>query len=107
MANNPAEANSIKGLIQGLIPDPGGVVQGIVKSVSPLSVQVEGDEKLLLNATTLILPKHLTNYMVQVTIPDVVTGATMSVNNALSVGEKVYLLSFNKGKQYYILERVV
>ncbi len=107
MANNPAEANSIKGIIQGLIPDPGGVMQGFVKSISPITIQVEGDDKLLLSATTLILPKHLTNYTVQVSIPDVVTGATMSVNNALSVGEKVYLLSFNKGKQYYILDKVV
>ena len=107
MANNPAEANSIKGLIQGLIPDPGGVMKGIVKSVSPISIQVDGDDKLLLNDTTLILPKHLTNYSVLVSIPDVVTGVLMSVNNALSVGEKVYLLSFNKGKQYYILDRVV
>lgn len=107
MANNPAEANSIKGMIQGLIPDPGGVIQGIVKSISPLSIQVEGDEKLILSATALILPKHLTRYTVQVSIPDVVSGATMTVNNALTVGEKVYLLSFNKGKQYYILERVV
>jgi hypothetical protein len=33
-------------------------------------------------------------------------GATVKVRNALKVGEKVHLLSFNNGKKYYILDRV-
>lgn len=181
MANSPEEANSIKGLFQGLVPDPGGVVRGVVKSVSPLTIQVEGDEKLLLDSSTLIVPRHLTNYSVTVGISGgavsgstdssshshtfdgrtsseshshpingstenggepshshnisgntggdrhshtftgntvseshshgitslTVAGATMTINNALTVGESVYLLSFNSGKQYYILDRVV
>ena len=181
MANNPEEANSIKGLFQGLVPDPGGVVQGVVKSVSPLTIQVEGDEKLLLNSSHLIVPRHLTDYSVTVSLsggsvsgstdskshthsvsgstdsdshshsisgsigsggdPEhshsfsgssgsdshshtvtataesdshshgitsfAASGATLTVNNALKVGESVYLLSFNSGKQYYILDRAV
>lgn len=34
-----------------------------------------------------------------------ISGATMTVYNALKVGETVYLLSFNHGKKYYILDR--
>ncbi len=30
----------------------------------------------------------------------------MTVYNALKVGEKVHILSFNQGKQYYVLDRV-
>lgn len=34
-------------------------------------------------------------------------GATIKVHNALKVGETVYLLSFNEGKKYYVLDREV
>jgi len=34
-----------------------------------------------------------------------ITGATIKVCNALKVGETVYLLSFNEGKKYYVLDR--
>jgi len=32
--------------------------------------------------------------------------ATMIIHNALKIGEIVYMLSFNEGKKYYILDRV-
>lgn len=159
MANNtPEESTSIKGLFQGLIPDACGVIQGTVTSVFPLSIRVVNDEKLTLNASILIVPKHLTDYTATVDIvqgkgavngntatdgghthdyegntenggePDHTHGykgktkeakhshslasfniysATMTVYNALKVGEKVHLLSFDNGKKYYVLDRVV
>jgi len=33
-------------------------------------------------------------------------GATMTVYNALKTGEKVWLLKFNTGKKYFVLDRV-
>lgn len=33
-------------------------------------------------------------------------GAKLTVYNALKIGEDVYLLSFNRGKQYFVLDRV-
>lgn len=36
-----------------------------------------------------------------------ISGATIKVHNALKVGETVYLLSFNEGKKYYVLDREV
>lgn len=183
MANKPEEAMSLKGLFQGLIPDPGGVIQGVVKSASPLKIQVTNDEKLTLNENSLIVPRHLSDYTTTVDIsggtvsgstssdgshdhsysgstesdghshsvsgtaasggdPEhthsisgnasesshshgysgdtgnagghshsitsfSVSGARMTVHNALKVGETVHLLSFNGGKQYYVLDRVV
>lgn len=35
------------------------------------------------------------------------TKGTITVHNALKVGESVYVLSLNKGKLYYVLDRVV
>ena len=34
-------------------------------------------------------------------------GATIQVHNALRQGERVFILSFNEGKKYYILDREV
>lgn len=184
MANTPEDATSIKGLFQGLVADGAEVIQGVVKSTSPLSIQVVNDEKLLLNASILIVPRHLTDYTATI---DIVQGggslssvtandgshthaysgetqsashshslngntgnagepthshslsgstgadshshsysgdtagqahshalstfniykATITVYNALKPGETVHLLSFNNGKKYYILDRVV
>jgi len=36
-----------------------------------------------------------------------ITKGILTVHNSLKSGEKVYLLSFNNGKKYYILDRVV
>lgn len=35
-----------------------------------------------------------------------VTGATVTVHNALAAGDVVHLLQFRSGKQYYVLDRV-
>ncbi len=35
-----------------------------------------------------------------------ISGAQITIYNGLKVGERVYILSFNYGKQYYILDRV-
>lgn len=107
MSNSASEATSIKGLFQSLIIDKIKPLQGKVKSASPLIIQAENDEKLLLEGSDLIVPNHLTDYTVNVDIEGVVTGAAMTVYNALKAGETVHLLSLNKGKLYYILDRVV
>lgn len=184
MANTSENATSIKGLFQALVPDREDVIQGIVKSVSPLTIQAVNDEKLTLTTSILIVPRHLTNYKARVDIVQGggtvnggtvidghhthtysgntesdshshaingstgsggdpshshtmsantgdtshshgyvgttedqahshalgslnIYGATITVYNALKVGETVHLLSFNNGKKYYILDRVV
>lgn len=142
--NNPNEATSLKQLFQGMTPSGVEVVQGIVTSASPLKIQVVNNEKLILSANILIVPKHLTNYTATIDISlgkgsvtsstksgqgkhghpkdgisDTegehlhtlstfsLTGVSMTVYNALKAGEKVHILSFNNGKKYYVLDRVV
>lgn len=122
------EATSLKGLFQGMVPDGAGVLQGQVISASPLQIQIVNDDKLVIGESITIVPKHLTNYTATVDIAQGngtvsgrtateeehyhtlntfnIYGATMTVYNALKVGETVHILSFNNGKKYYVLDRV-
>ena len=147
------EQTSLKGLIQGMIPDSMGVVMGKVVSASPLKIQVVNDDKLLLTENLICLPRHLSDYTTTATFTVgrgslnsvttvsgnhehsggshgghtggsgehehgagphnhplasfTLTQGTLTVHNALRVGETVYLLSFNEGKKYYVLDREV
>ena len=111
-------ATSLKALFQGLAGDGAQVLQGVVQSASPLKIQVAGDAKLTVGPHNVYLPRHLTDYDTEVTIEweteeaaghkHAVEGRKkIRVHNALKTGEKVYLLAFNHGKQYYVLDRVV
>jgi hypothetical protein len=128
------EQTSLKGLIQEMVPESMSVIQGKVISASPLKIQAVNDEKLILTESIICLPRHLTDYTVEMTvshttenetahthaIQDTYTGGGSSsptthrhnytgrksflVHSALKVGETVYMLSFNQGKKYYILD---
>ena len=103
---------SLKGLFQSLIPESEGIFQATVISVSPLKVQAINDAKLIIPETLLIVPPRFSancTFEVSLAIPSYSTDYTnckMTFNNALKVGEKVHLLSFDKGNKYYILDRV-
>ena len=154
MASAIRDFTSLKGMLQGLAPDAGGVLQGKVTSADPLKIQVANDDKLELSGNNLVVPRHLTDYDAKIDIqlgggtidsktkkdgahphgtsgthgghtggsgahehPDTegahvnfletfnVSGATIKVYNALNVGDVVYLLSYNEGKKYYVLDR--
>jgi Protein of unknown function (DUF2577). len=100
------------------------VLQGIVKSVNPLKIQIVNDEKLTIGSNITYVPKHLTDYTTTYTISkennkinepvsegsgltDFALSGSITIHNALQAGEKVHVLSFNHGKQYYVLDRVV
>ncbi len=118
------EKTSLKQLIQGMTGDGVEVLQGIVKSASPLKIQIVNDEKLTVGPNITYVPRHLTDYMTTCTLAkggkgyvngstsdgsrltDFSFGGSITVHNALQVGEKVHVLSFNHGKQYYVLDRV-
>lgn len=118
------EKTSLKGIFQG-IADKGavGVVQGTVKSLNPLRIQMVNDEKLVIGQNSAIIPQHLTDYTVDVTLDwatenasagsdsehhHAITGTkSITVHNGLRAGDRVHLLSFNHGKQYFVLGRVV
>ena len=100
------------------------VLQGIVKSVNPLKIQIVNDEKLIIGSNITYVQKHLKYYTTHYTITmgndkinesvsddsgltDFALSGNITIHNALQAGEKVHVLSFNHGKQYYVLDRVV
>ena len=157
MAGEANKSTSLKGLFQGMAAGDVEVLQGIVKSASPLKIQIVNDEKLVIGQNITYIPRHLTDYTTNVDILQGkgsvqsntstdgshthsysrntesagepshshaysgetqskshshslstfnIYGATMTVYNALKTGEKVHILSFNHGKQYYVLDRI-
>lgn len=114
---------SLKQLFQGMAKGEMEVLQGTVKSVNPLKIQVSNDEKLLVGPEITYIPRHLTDYTTTCTLAmedgtihgptadgsgltDFAFTGRITVHNALQAGEGVHLLSFCHGKQYYVLDRV-
>lgn len=79
---------------------------GTVVSTSPLKVQVTNQftipEKLL------IVPQNLKDYSVRISEDgDTPTGEkTITIHNALRLGDRVALLRKTGGQSYYILDRI-
>lgn len=124
MAGESTEQTSIKGLFQGMAAGETEVLQGIVKSASPLKIQIVNDDKLVIGPNITYVPRHLTDYTTTCSISKGSKGSvngptsdgsrltdfnfsgSITVHNALKAGEKVHVLSFNHGKQYYVLDRI-
>lgn len=124
--NDDTEKTSIKQLFQGMVGNDTEVLQGVVISASPLRIQIVNDEKLVIGPNITYVPRHLTDYSTTVTVSwetnrasggsgedsfashsHSITGRKgITVHNSLQPGEKVHVLSFNHGKQYYVLDRV-
>ena len=108
---------------------------GTVTSTKPLKVQVTNS--LTIPSSALIVPEHLTDYKVDVTVnwytedhehthSHTTTGGSgvvvndhthshnhnitgkksMTIHNALKVGDKIALLRKQGGQSYYILDRI-
>lgn len=91
---------------------------GTVVSESPLKVQVTN--LFTLPESMLIVPKHLTDYEVEISLNDTwktelynththdikMNKKKMTVHNALKVGEKVALIRKHGGQSFYILDRI-
>lgn len=135
------DQTSLKQLIQSLMPDSPGVVEGTVTNASPLEITLTNDDKMTLSANSLTVPEHLTDREIEVDImadggilhaptgaedekgehehPAVkkggrhghelegfqLTGGKLVLHAGLKAGEIVYLLSYNRGKKYYVLDR--
>lgn len=132
------DAQSIMSIIRGAtMSEDGSVIEAKVIGVNPLKVQATNDDKLILNAGSLVVPWHLTDYTTKMTYRldegtldsetynDGAHGGhvggdgthvnhlktfnlykgTMTVYNALKVGDMIYLLRYNDGKKYFILDR--
>ena len=62
---NPDEATSLKQLFLSILPKDGGIVVGTVTKESPLTIQIENDEKLEISGSALLVPRNLTDYQVK------------------------------------------
>ena len=58
----------LKELIQSLAPEAPGVIEGTVTNASPLQITLANDSKMVLGKNSLIVPRHLTDYMVEVDV---------------------------------------
>lgn len=102
-----SSATSVKQLIS-IISDKGkisvSVLEGSVISGSPLKITLTNDTKMVLTSVDLIVPEHLRAYAPVVKIAG--NNYTIPVRDGLAAGDKVYLLVFNNGKKFYVLDRV-
>ncbi|MBR5432148.1 MAG: DUF2577 domain-containing protein [Bacteroidales bacterium] len=110
---------SLKELFQGMIPSSCSLLQGTVISVSPLKIQIANDAKLVISAASTIIPKHLTDRTVKVTIPNSGghsqyvgsgihshTEVNMTIYDGLKPGDKLHLLAVQNSKKFIALGRV-
>lgn len=95
---------SIKQMLQWMMPDGVGVVEGTVTKALPLEITLTNDAKMVLSINSLVIPKHLTDYEVNANIMGKGQGKII-IYSGLKTGEKVYLFFYNNGKKYYVLDR--
>ena len=88
------------------------IVTGKVTKTSPLTIGVDNDANLVLTEDdNLYVPKHLTDYSVSIYLSDSIDGHSIGtrsgkIYNALKNGDKVYLLAYEEGSLYFVLDRV-
>lgn len=75
---------------------------GKVLSTSPLKIQVTN--QFVLTDAMLIVPKHLTNYSVDIEVDGVTR--RHKIKNALRSGDKVALLRQSGGQFYLVLDKL-
>lgn len=95
------------------------IFRGRVVSNRPLQIQIDNDMKLILHENILCVPLHLTDYSVSCVLTNVgesdedneeeleqsTQESKILIRNALRTGDRVFLLSFNEGKKYFVLDR--
>lgn len=122
-----SEKTSLKQLLQGMNTPAVQFLQGTVISASPLKIQMVNDENLIIGPNITIVPWQLTDYETELTPIEWFTDASSGgsgeaayashshsitgrkkviIHNSLKVGDKVHVLAFNNGKQYFVLDRV-
>ena len=80
---------------------------GEVVNVSPISVKLT--HQLTIPSSILVVPEHLTNHNVKITIPNddgTEESKEITMHNALEIGDKVALLRKQGGQLYFILDRI-
>lgn len=82
---------------------PAQICFGKVTSTSPLKILV--DQKLLLDVTFLVLTRNVTDYKTKVTESGS-SPVSVTIHNALTIGEEVILLRMQGGQKYIVIDRI-
>lgn len=96
-----------------------GLLEGEVISSSPLKIRLKKNVKLIIPKELLVVPEYLTNRTINCNVSaSYISTATeefnnvssndvsITINNALKIGDKVMLISFEGGQKYFILDRI-
>ena len=103
---------------------PADMMFGKVISASPLKIKV--DQKLILTSAQLVLSRNVTDFRLSVTVNHTTENAsggsgdasfashnhgivgkkTLTVHNALTVGEEVILMQMSGGQKYIVIDRI-
>lgn len=84
---------------------PCDYIVGIVTSAKPLRIRLSDGDGLELDADFLHLAKHVTDYMVTVSVSG--SEQKMKVHNALEKGDKVIMIRKWGGQDFIVIDRVV
>ena len=108
---NESEATSISELIKKIAGDAtfaNDVYMGTVTSASPLKITLVNDAKIILSSVNLVVPEHLRlrTQTVTFTFHGETQSRTIVIHEALKAGDKVYLMAYNSGKKYFVLDRI-
>ena len=77
--------DSLKEMFQNMAGNGTELIQGSVISLSPFKIQAVNDSKLIISTVSLVIPSRLGSF---------------------ELGDRVHLLVLNKGKKFYVLDRV-
>lgn len=87
------------------------IVIGKVTKTSPLEIQVSNDAKLIVTESNVFVPRHLTDYSVDIYLSGTIDGHAIGkrsgkIYNALQKGDDVYMLAYENGALYFVLDKV-
>lgn len=81
---------------------PCNILSGTVEKASPMTVRV--DQKTVLEERQLLVPRGLTDYTVQMVIPEL-GEVPVEVKNSLKAGEQVILIQKPGAQEYLVAGR--
>lgn len=103
------EETSIRQLIAGIANgarQDSAVIIGNVISASPLKISLVNDSKVVLTSNDLVLSERFRTHTVTVDLSGIKSNVRMTVHSGISSGDKVYLISYNNGNKFFVLDRV-
>ncbi|MBO5610563.1 MAG: DUF2577 domain-containing protein [Eubacterium sp.] len=107
MSQDESSATSISELIKTIANgsvSTSDVYEGTVTSADPIKITLVNDAKIVLSSANLVVPEHLRKKTVTFTVAGYTK--TITIREALASGDKVYLLTYNNGKKYFVLDRI-